>query len=282
MQDYPVIDFRLRTPPKIQFGGKKIPEDMEIYIEKYGFKEKFELDKNDLLNVMDKCNMPLGVLQSEVEFGDYLDVNNAVKVMCIENPNRFIGFITVNPKSTQDPVELIEDALAWGCRGVNIEAWSYDLDPIDPYYLKVYEYCEAHNLIVTSHSSINFSVYHAIEHSHPRFLDYIACKYPKLKLVANHGGFPWVLEMVAVAWKHPQVYIEFGGVSPKYMGRPGTGWEPMLTYGNSQLKRQLLWATDWPVIDCVQSLEEFKALPLKEEVIKLALYGNASRLLGLE
>ena len=45
--------------------------------------------------------------------------------------------------------------------------------------------------------------------------------------------WPWVTEMVAVAWKHPNVYIEIGAVSPKYIGTPGTGWEPLKVYGNS-------------------------------------------------
>lgn len=282
ISEYPVIDFRLRIPPKVQYGGDDMPEDMKVYLEKYNLGANLHLDTPDLIAMMDDCNMPHGVLQAEIEFGDYMHINNSVKDLCKAYPDRFTGFITFDPTSADDPIALLEASVEWGCKGINIEAWSYDKNPTDPYYMKIIDYCAKHDLIVTTHTSINFSVFHSIYHSHPRFIDEIACKYPDLKIVANHGGFPWVTEMVAVAWKHPNVYIEFGGVTPKYMAKPGTGWEPMLCYGNSQLKKQLLWATDWPIIDCRDCLQQFQALPLKPEVIQLATYGNAARLLGLE
>ena len=109
----------------------------------------------------------------------------------------------------------------------------------------------------------------------------MACDFPNLTIVANHGGWPWVTEMVAVAWKHPNVYIEIGAVSPKYIGTPGTGWEPLMVYGTSLLQDRVLFATDnmLPPKRCV---DELKALPLKDAVKDKWLGGNAARLLGLE
>ena len=89
-----------------------------------------------------------------------------------------------------------------------------------------------------------------------------------------------MLEMIAVAWKHPNVYIELGGVSPKYFGTPGSGWEPLMQYGNSLLQNQVLFATDSmrPHKRCVN---ELRALRLKNEVRDKWLGNNASGLLGL-
>jgi predicted TIM-barrel fold metal-dependent hydrolase len=102
-----------------------------------------------------------------------------------------------------------------------------------------------------------------------------------LKLVANHGGWPWVLEMMAVAWKHSNVYIELGGVSPKYFGTPGSGWEPLMQYGNSLLQDQVLFATD-NMLPHQRCVDELRALSLKDSVKEKWFGLNAAGLLGLK
>jgi len=89
-----------------------------------------------------------------------------------------------------------------------------------------------------------------------------------------------VTELVAVAWKHPTVYIELGAISPKYIARPGTGWEPLLVYGRSLLQDRVLWATDC-MLPFDRSLQEARELPLPPEVIDKWLGLNAATLLGV-
>ncbi len=120
----------------------------------------------------------------------------------------------------------------------------------------------------------------AIKGGKSKVLSLLACDFPGLKLVASHGGWPWVNEMVAVAWKHPSVYIEIGAISPRYIGIPGTGWEPLMVYGNSLLRDRVLWATD-AMVPHKRSVEELRALPLKESVKEKWLGLNAARLLGI-
>ena len=98
--------------------------------------------------------------------------------------------------------------------------------------------------------------------------------------MANHGGWPWVPELIAIAWKHRNVYIEIGAISPKYIGLPGSGWEMLLRYGNSLLQDQVLFATDC-MIPVARAVEELRALPLKEEVKRKWLGDNAAHLLGV-
>jgi predicted TIM-barrel fold metal-dependent hydrolase len=85
---------------------------------------------------------------------------------------------------------------------------------------------------------------------------------------------------VALAWKRPNVYVEIGGISPKYIARPGTGWELLMTYGNSLLQDQILFATD-SLIPHERAVKEVDMLPLKDVVKEKLLYHNAARLLGL-
>jgi hypothetical protein len=50
----------------------------------------------------------------------------------------------------------------------------------------------------------------------PITLDAVACDFPELKLVGIHVGIPWSDEMIAMAWKHPNVYIGCDAHSPRY------------------------------------------------------------------
>jgi predicted TIM-barrel fold metal-dependent hydrolase len=86
--------------------------------------------------------------------------------------------------------------------------------------------------------------------------------------------------MVAVARKHPNVYLEFGGLAPKYVGSAGTGWEVVFRFMNSLLSKQVLFGTDWPVFPMPRALEEWRTLGLKPAVLEALLGGNADRLLG--
>jgi predicted TIM-barrel fold metal-dependent hydrolase len=44
-------------------------------------------------------------------------------------------------------------------------------------------------------------------------IDRIACDFPDLTLICHHG-WPWPHEAAAVAWKHKNVYLEFGAIAP--------------------------------------------------------------------
>ena len=55
----------------------------------------------------------------------------------------------------------------------------------------------------------------------PILLDDIAIWFPELRLIGGHTGWPWTEELIAMAWKHPNVYIAVSGHSPQY-------WDPKL------------------------------------------------------
>ncbi len=48
------------------------------------------------------------------------------------------------------------------------------------------------------------------------YIDTIALKFPQLRIICGHVGWPWAAEAVSVAWKYPNVYIDTSAWSPKY------------------------------------------------------------------
>ena len=285
-----IIDFRV-VVPRLEYTSQSELERREATTIAQGYsrvykdllEEEWKRSVEGVLRNMEEGGVDKAVLQAEYgASGDYHALNDATYRIARAHPDKFpVYFMCLNPQTDDDMVQVLERGVKeQGFRGVNLQAWAVRVSSTDTRFWPVYAKCQELNLIVTIHSSISFNLDRSLYYSHVSHLDQIACDFPELTLVANHGGWPWILEMVAIAWKHPNVYIEIGAVSPKYLGMPGSGWEPLMQYGNSLLQNQVLFATDnmLPARRCV---DELKALPLKEEVKEKWLGGNAARLLGL-
>lgn len=85
-------------------------------------------------------------------------------------------------------------------------------------------------------------------------------------MIACHASWPWIPEIVAVARRHPNLLLDFGGLAPKYIGKPGSGWEMLYHFMNNLLQDQLLFATDWPAFSPERAVSEWKELNLKRSV----------------
>ena len=110
----------------------------------------------------------------------------------------------------------------------------------------------------------------------PILLDDIACDFPELKLIGIHVGIPWHDEMIAMAWKHPNVFIGTDAHSPRYW--PAS----FVRYADSYGRSKVLFGTDYPVLAFQRTVDEFDALGLRPEARQMILRDNALRLYGLK
>ncbi len=284
-----IIDFRVTVPASERAPNPAPPAEApggRGYMANYG--RIYQGDRgrstsgDDLIQKMDEAGVDMAVLQAEWASGDFRALNDAALGMARRYPARLIPYVTVNPGEYVNMVDVVKEGVDRGARGVNLQPFSYRLHAHDKRFYPLYSKCQELGLPVTIHTSINFSNDRSIDFGRPLYLCEIACDFPDLTIVANHGGWPWVTEMVAVAWKHPNVYIEIGAVSPKYIGTPGTGWEPLMVYGNrSLLEDRVLFATD-SMLSFKRVISELRELPLRPETIDKWLGLNAARLLKLD
>ena len=279
-----IIDFRVDAPSLARRPEGEDDEDRS-YLTTYRRVYASDLGGGStpeaLLAAMDAAGVDHAVLQAEWSSGDYRALNDEVVDVVREYPDRFTGYCTVNPGTDDDMVAVVEREITErGMRGVNLQPFAYRLKANDKRFYPLYQKCQELGVPVTIHASINFSNNRSIEFGRPLYLDEIACDFPELTIVANHGGWPWVNELVAIAWKHSTVYIEIGAVAPKYIGTPGSGWETLMQFGNSLLQNQVLFATN-SMIPFDRAVGELRDLPLKPEVTEKWLGGNAAQLLGL-
>ena len=197
--------------------------------------------------------------------------------------DRLIGTAGCDPFRGMDALRDLErDVKEYGLRGVNMGPWELGLHANDKKFYPIYAKCVELDIPVLLHTSMNLSSSNLLDFGRPIYLDEVARDFPELRIVAVHGGWPWISEMIAVSWRHPNLYIEISGTMPKYIATPDTGWEPLIRYGSSVLKNKILWASNWPMISPRESLAEFDKFPLKDDVKQLWFGGNALKVLGLE
>jgi predicted TIM-barrel fold metal-dependent hydrolase len=243
------------------------PEYRSQYDAVLDISDKIGRTLDDLKAEMEAVGVDHTVIHAEYEFGDPAEaMNETVAELVKDDPERFSGFGTVSmaPYDPMRAVRQVEACRAAGLVGISIQPSFFRMAIDDKRLYPLYgKACEA-GLMVAVHTGVNYSVTHPISNDRPLQLDEVACDFPDLTLIACHAGWPWVTEMVAVARKHPKVYMEFGGLAPKYVGARGSGWEVMFRFMNSVLADQVLFGTDWPVISQDRAVGRQRRAPAGE------------------
>ncbi|CAF4109849.1 unnamed protein product, partial [Rotaria sordida] len=104
---------------------------------------------------------------------------------------------------------------------------------------------------------------------------WVALDFPDLTIVAGHIGYPWTEEAIAVATKHPSVYIDTSAYTIQRY--PSTLIEYMRTHGRSKV----LFGTNYPMITPAKALDGLNDLGLDEKTRALFLGQNAVRVFRL-
>ena len=198
-------------------------------------------------------------------------------------PDKFIGFAGIDPLKKKKAIQEIRRSYELGLRGIAIRPFMFQMAPTNKKMYPIYSTCVELDIPIWFHISINYST-NKMEVERPIYLDVVAQDFPELKIIAGHGGWPWVNEMVAVAWRNPNIYIDIASYLPKYIGMKGTGWEPLIHYGNSVLQDKILFGSTWLFMrmSIRQLADEVINLPLKEDVKEKWLYSNAAKLFGIK
>jgi predicted TIM-barrel fold metal-dependent hydrolase len=217
----------------------------------------------------------------ESTFGIKVD-NEAVAAFCRAHSPRFIGWAGVDPHKGEAAVRELEMAVReLGLRGLNLQCFEHRLAINDPRLYPLYRKCVELDVPVNIHCGINFSTDCLMEHGRPLLLDQVLVEVPGLRVVASPPGWPWVHELIGVAWRHPNLSIAVSAVRPKLLATPGSGYEGLLQYGNTVLQDRILFGTSYPMQPIERAVQEVLQLPLKDSVRDKWLHGNAARFLGV-
>lgn len=279
-----IIDARVRLPQDRRRGSTyDVPaRQAEQYDRVLDLTQKMNSGTlTGLLEVLDAEGVDQAVMHAESEGGEDADaLNDDLRRVLDEHPERFIGIGCVDI-SQSSPTAVVAQAVRAherGLVGVSFQPAFFGRDIDDRHLYPLYSRAEELGLVVAVHTGITYSRLHPLRHERPELLDQVACDFPDLRLIACHAGWPWATEFAAVARRHPTVFLEFGGIAPKYVARAGTGWDAMFGMMANVLRDQVLYGSDWPVISPSRALSEWRASGLPTAALDALLGGNARRL----
>jgi uncharacterized protein len=239
-----------------------------------------------IIKIMDMAGIERSLITGFDEFssvGKTFIRNDLITPVVKAYPDRFIPFagidIFTGMKGVRELERLVKEE---GFRGLSLRPFMIGKPADDRRYYPFYTKCIELNIPVSIHTSANWSEVTSNDLGNPNHCETVACDFPELKLILSHGGYPWVLEAVLMAWKHENVYLELAAHRPKYLAQSGTGWEPLLRFGNNVIQDKVLFGTGSFLLgrSPVEVAEEFKTLPLKPEIMDKWLYQNAKKLMG--
>ena len=276
-----IIDYRVR-PPMRGFLGMVMYSNgprRDRFTRQLGLEpapSAVKLSMPLLLEEMDAAGVVHGVVMARNS--DFLGScsNEDVAAIVKEHPGRFSAIAAIDPTDRKRAIQQIDAALASGFRGVTIEPGAYPI-PLyadDRKLYPIYAHLEDRNVVTTIMTGGNAGP--DISYSNPVQLDRVAADFPSLRIVVSHGNWPWVSEILHVAFRRPNVYV-----SPDMYLYNMPGMDDYLKAANGFLAERFVFASAYPLVPLKEYAQWFVKLPLKPENMEKCVYGNAAGLLGI-
>jgi uncharacterized protein len=281
-----IIDFSSK-PPLPQFA--KTGSHLSNYRRVYETSERLTAEQRedglpaylDMYERLDARAVVVKARDLRSTFG-FAITNDDVAAFCREQGSRYIGFAGVDPHRGPAAVEELERSVrALGLVGLNVQGFEHRLAADDPKLYPLYEKCLELDIPVNIHCGINFSQESEMRFGKPEHVDRVLVDFPGLRVCASPPGWPWINELIGVAWRHPTLWIGLVAVRPRLLATQGSGYEALLQYGKRLLSDRIIFGSSFPMTPVERSVEEIRALPLDEEVKTKWLHGNAATFLRL-
>ncbi|OBI83688.1 amidohydrolase family protein [Mycobacterium asiaticum] len=229
------------------------------------------------IQAMDAANVEFGLLSAwRGPHGQDLVSNDEVQSWIRLHPNRFAGLAAVDLDRPMDAIRELRRRIDDGFVGLRVVPWLWNAPPTDRRYYPLFAQCVE--------SGVPFCT--QVGHTGPLmpsetgrpipYIDQVALDFPELVIVCGHVGYPWTEEMVAVARKHPNVYID---TSAYTAGRLPDELVKFMKTGTGQ--RKVLFGTNYPMISHSHALAALDELALTDEARRDFLHDNAERVFQL-
>ena len=191
-------------------------------------------------------------------------------------PGRILGQYHADPTHIMKAVRELEHYVRErGFVALRIEPFMWRKPPTDRVYYPLY--AKAAELGVTFQTQVGHTgPLYPSDTGRPLYIDEVALDFPELRIVCGHIGWPWTEEMIAVAWKHRNVWIDTSAHLPKHY--PPAFVHFMKTFG----KDKVCFATDYPLLRWERVLPDVEALGLPPEIRQRFLHDNAVRAFNLK
>lgn len=205
--------------------------------------------------------------------GGWSLTNELVADCVVRYPDRIIGFggVDLMAPAIADQVSY---AVELGLTGVCVDPFQVGADAADERLDPIYRTCVRLGIPVVVTLGGMPGIPAPLAAGSPLALDLVAGRYPDLVIVGSHSGWPFVTEMIAVAWRRSNVYFE----NSFYHHAPGAG--ALVDAANTMIGHKMLYASAYPFTPLADTLNRFRELPFEADVLPGILGGNARTVLG--
>jgi uncharacterized protein len=192
---------------------------------------------------------------------------------CDKYPDRFSGLAGIDPTRGMEQLRDLEFAVKQlGFVGAHAYPHWFRLPPDAAQWYPIYAKCcelEIPYMLQVGQNLIYQKEVRLPSVARPILLDQVAIDFPELKIIGIHIGTPWHDEMIAMAWKHENMFIGIDAYAPKHL--PAS----LLHYMNSYGSHKVLFGTDWPVISPGRGMAELREHGLRPEAFQKVVRENA-------
>lgn len=190
-----------------------------------------------------------------------------------EYPDRLIGVVSYHPFRIEDSLKEIDKAVKqYGFKGVYFHALGHNLRLNDRKLYPCYAKCSELGIPVAMQVGHSLEILPS-EVGRPIYIDEVALDFPNLNFVLSHTGWPWVEELIAMAWKHENVYCDISAHLPAYLHKE------LVEFMNTRGRNKTLFGTNNMGMKLYK--DQFMALPIKDETKVKVLRENAVKLYKL-
>jgi len=229
------------------------------------------------LSAMDEAGVTRGLTSAWTGPRGALISNDEVAGFVAESGGRLVGVGSADLARPRAAVaELRRCVRDLGFRGLRVLPWLWQLPPTDRLFYPLYsECCELGIPFCTQVGHTGPLMPSEVGRPIP-YIDQVALDFPELRIVCGHIGYPWTEEMIAVATKHPNVYIDTSAYTVQR-------YPPnLVAYMKAHGRSKVMFGSNWPMIAPARALEGLDALGLDPQQREAFLWGNASRVFGLD
>ncbi len=233
----------------------------------------------EMIQEMDEAGVEKVILSAFVYKEMKVD-NDYIAKVCDQFPDRCIGCGTVDPRDGMKAVREVERIVNdLHMKAIKLEPYAYGdeivgLPPNHKYYYPVYAKCVELDIPVTLQIGHTGPLLPS-ECARPIYLDEVALFFPELRIIGGHLGQPWHEEMMILAWKFPNVYIDTSARAPKYW--PNSFKLYAATWGQDSV----LWGTDYPLLTFKRCIDEIEELGMSEQAKRKILRDNSIKVFKL-
>jgi predicted TIM-barrel fold metal-dependent hydrolase len=284
-----IVDMRLRPPLPTWVSKPQFNEAVSYYPTRVGFPRPPSVAARSmdlLLKEMDEAEITWGVVmgrQAAEPFGSI--PNDEIATALREHPKRFVGFIGIDVSQPPErSIAEIQRCIAIpGFKGVSVEpaASKTPMNLGDKRLYPIFEECRRLRIPVSVGSSNGMlpgqgAVY---DHNCPVHLFQPAKDFPDLNIIVSHGGWPWVRELLGIAFSFPNVYV-----SPDlYLNSPSLpGANEYVMAANMYMGDRLLFGSAYPSRPLKESVEAFNYWSFSDGLKEKVLGRNALKVMNME